>query len=83
MGYAKAREQLQSSARPRCPYHAMTSTGCEPATIRIAASELVMLRTVPQKMQRVFFFMFYQTQNLDVCNSRNILLQQRHWTRFT
>ena len=37
MGYSKAPEQPQSSARPICHSHAMTSTGREPATIRIAA----------------------------------------------
>ena len=37
VGYSKAPEQPQSSARPICHSHAMTRTGCEPATIRIAA----------------------------------------------
>ena len=37
VGYSKAPEQLQSSARPTCHCHTMTSTGREPATIRIAA----------------------------------------------
>ena len=37
VGYSKAPEQLQSSARPICHSHAMTRTGREPATIRIAA----------------------------------------------
>ena len=37
VGYSKAPEQLQSSARPICHSHAMTSTGREPATIHIAA----------------------------------------------
>ena len=38
MGYSKAPEQPQSSsARPICHSHTMTSTGLEPATIRIAA----------------------------------------------
>ena len=37
VGYSKAPEQLQSSARPICHSHTMTSTGREPATIRIAA----------------------------------------------
>ena len=36
VGYSKAPEQPQSSARPICHSHAMTRTGCEPATIRIA-----------------------------------------------
>ena len=35
--YSKAPEQPQSSARPICHSHAMTSAGREPATIRIAA----------------------------------------------
>ena len=35
--YSKAPEQPQSSNRPICHSHAMTRTGCEPATIRIAA----------------------------------------------
>ena len=37
VGYSKAPEQPQSSARPICHSHTMTSTGREPATIRIAA----------------------------------------------
>ena len=37
MGYSKAPEQLQSSARPIGHSIAMTSTGREAATIRIAA----------------------------------------------
>ena len=37
VGYSKAPEQLQSSARPICHSHAMTRTGREPATIRTAA----------------------------------------------
>ena len=37
VGYSKAPEQLQSSARPRCHSHTMTRTGREPATVRIAA----------------------------------------------
>ena len=37
MGYSKAPEQPQSSARPMCHSHTMTNTGREPATIRIAA----------------------------------------------
>ena len=37
VGYSKAPEQPQSSARPMCYSHTMTNTGREPATIRIAA----------------------------------------------
>ena len=37
VGYSKAPEQPQSSARPMCHSHAMTRMGREPATIRIAA----------------------------------------------
>ena len=37
VGYSKAPKQPQSSARPICHSDAMTSTGREPATIRIAA----------------------------------------------
>ena len=37
VGYSKAPEQPQSSARPICHSHAMMRTGREPATIRIAA----------------------------------------------
>ena len=37
MGYSKAIEQPQSSARPMCHSHAMPSKGREPVTIRIAA----------------------------------------------
>ena len=37
VGYSKAPEQPQSSARPICHSHTMTSTGREPATTRIAA----------------------------------------------
>ena len=35
--YSKAPGQPQSSARPICHSHAMTRTGRQPATIRIAA----------------------------------------------
>ena len=45
LGYSKAHEQPQSSARSICHSHAMTSTGHEPATIRIAAWELAALCT--------------------------------------
>ena len=37
VGYSKAPEQPQGSARPICQSHTMTSTGREPATIHIAA----------------------------------------------
>ena len=37
VGCSKAPKQPQSSTRPICHSHAMTSTGREPATIRIAA----------------------------------------------
>ena len=37
VGYSKAPEQPQSSARPVCHSHTMTRTGREPATVRIAA----------------------------------------------
>ena len=37
VGYSKAPEQPQTSARPLCQSHTITSTGCEPATIGIAA----------------------------------------------
>ena len=37
VGYSKAPEQPQNSARPICHSHAMTSTGREPATICIVA----------------------------------------------
>ena len=37
VGYSKAPEQPQSSARPICHSHITRSTGREPATIRIAA----------------------------------------------
>ena len=37
VGYSKAPEQPQSSARPICHSHTMTRTGHEPATVRIAA----------------------------------------------
>ena len=49
MGYSKAPKQPQSSARPICHSHAMTRTGREPATIRIAGQELAALRTAPQE----------------------------------
>ena len=45
MGYSKAPEQPQSSARPVCHSHAMTRTGCEPATLHIASYEVAALRT--------------------------------------
>ena len=47
VGYSKAPEQPQSSARPICHSHAMTNTGREPATICIAAQELAALRITP------------------------------------
>ena len=37
VGYSKAPEQPQSRARPICQSHSRTRTGCQPATIRIAA----------------------------------------------
>ena len=37
VGYSKAPEQPQISARPICHSHAMTNTGHKPATICIAA----------------------------------------------
>ena len=37
VGYSKAPEQPQNSARPICHSHAMTRSGREPATIHIAA----------------------------------------------
>ena len=37
VGYSKAPEQPQSSARPICHSHTMANTGHEPATIHIAA----------------------------------------------
>ena len=49
VGYSKAPEQPQSSARPICHSHAMTRTGREPATIRIAALELAALRSAPRE----------------------------------
>ena len=51
VGYSKAPEQLQSSARPICHSHAMTRTGREPATTRIAACalELAALRNAPRE----------------------------------
>ena len=36
VGYSKAPEQLQYSARPICHSHTMTSVGREPATLHIA-----------------------------------------------
>ena len=46
VGYSKAPEQPQSSARPICHSHAMTSTRREPATIRTAPRETTTLLTV-------------------------------------
>ena len=37
VGYSKAPEQPQSSAKPICHSHTMTRMGREPATVRIAA----------------------------------------------
>ena len=48
VGYSKAPELPQSSARPICHSHAMTRTGREPATICIAAQELAVLRITPR-----------------------------------
>ena len=53
MGYSKAPEQPQSSARPICHSHTMTRTGREPATIRIAAQELAALHTAPRETSTV------------------------------
>ena len=49
VGYSKAPEQPQSSARPIYHSYAMTRMGREPATIRIAALELAPVRTAPQE----------------------------------
>ena len=49
MGYSKAPEQPQSSARPICHSHAMTRTGREPATIHTSAYELAALHTAPRE----------------------------------
>ena len=49
VGYSKAPEQPQSSARPICHSHAMTNTGREPATICIATQELAALRITPRE----------------------------------
>ena len=59
VGYSKAPKQPQSSARPVCHSHAMTRTGREPATIRIAVEELAALRTAPWEMT------YAQTLKLD------------------
>ena len=53
MGYSKALEQPQSSARPICHSPAMTRTGREPATICIAAQELAMLCITPRETTRI------------------------------
>ena len=53
MGYSKAPEQPQSSARPICHSHAMTRTGREPATIRTAAYGARRLRTAPRETTRL------------------------------
>ena len=47
VGYSKAPEQPQSSTRPICHSHAMTSTGRKPATKHVAAWELAALCTAP------------------------------------
>ena len=54
VGYSKAPEQPQSSARPICHSHAMKRTGHEPATFHIAAYELAMLRTAPR--ETIYFY---------------------------
>ena len=43
VGYSKAPEQLQSSARPICQSHTMTSTGREPATICITVNSIIQI----------------------------------------
>ena len=43
VGYSKAPEQPQSSARPICHSHTMMNTGHEPATIRIDAYRSLLL----------------------------------------
>ena len=42
VGYSKAPEQMQSSARPICHSHTMTSMGREPATIAHCATHCAM-----------------------------------------
>ena len=47
VGYSKAPEQPQSSARLICHSRPMTNMGREPAAIRITAKELAALLTAP------------------------------------
>ena len=52
VGYSKAPEQPQSSARPICHSHAMTRTGREPATICTAAYGARALLITPRRRHR-------------------------------
>ena len=55
VGYSKAPKQLQSSARPICHSHSMTTEDrCEPATIGIAAQELAAVRTAPRPPEMTY-----------------------------
>ena len=71
MGYSKAPEQPQSSARPMCHSHTMTNTGREPATIHIAAyrsspryalhhgrRHLILREEMTQSQAKMCFFQF-------------------------
>ena len=63
MGYSKAPEQSQTSARPICHSHAMTSTGSEPATIRICCiEELATLCIAPRETMGVMLLTEKQTE---------------------
>ena len=60
VGYSKAPEQPQNSARHS---HTMTSTGCEPATIRIAAYRSSPRCTLRHGRQRCCFYWHYSLMN--------------------
>ena len=60
VGYSKAPEQPQSSARPICHSHAMTRTERKPATICIAG-----LRTAPWETAIIHCSVTFRTRN---CN---------------
>ena len=61
VGYSKAPEQPQCSARPICHSHAMRRTGREPATIHIAACGSSPWYALCQVF--FFFFFFFSTHS--------------------
>ena len=74
MGYSKAPEQPQSSARPIYHFHAMTRTGCEPATIHIAAYRSSQ-RYALRHGRRLFFLTLWNRCRVNTIKNMFILLK--------